>query len=421
MSSIIVNGTAALTADGISSRAATLGEPSYLTERRMKALNHYSATPLPGPRDEIWRRVEFGPLNLDAATARALFDELAELSTPSSQALSRGAFWGTPEQAMADVSAVLEQYWCTEVFPAGIEAPYGVGGKFHSLNQALWEGGYVCHVPRGVELEVPMHARFRTREADDGVFPHNLIVLEEGASATVIEEYLSSAPGSGLCAPQTEVILNRGARLRYILLQNTGPAIAYIGAHRVHQYAESKLTFVSSHLGSRLSKAFLTTKMLEPRAQANLSGLYYGTGAQKLHMDTLQHHVAPECKTDLMFRGALDQTARAVYRGLIRLEPSAQKTDAYQQNRTLLLSDDARVDSIPGLEILANDVRCTHGATAGQIDPTILFYLMSRGLSRFQARKTIMDGFFEEVVLRFGLENIIEALRQKIDLKIGHQ
>jgi len=138
-------------------------------------------------------------------------------------------------------------------------------------------------------------------------------------------------------------------------------------------------------------------------------------------MDTYQHHVAPDCTSDLMFKGALDHASRAVYRGMIRLEPGAQKTDAYQQNRTLLLSETARVDSIPGLEILANDVRCTHGATAGQIDPTILFYLMSRGLTEFQAKKMIMDGFFEEVILRVGRPEVIEPLRRQIDGKIGEE
>jgi len=241
----------------------------------------------------------------------------------------------------------------------------------------------------------------------------------------VIETY-STAEGSKsaapvLCCPQTEIVLKAGAKLRYILIQNTGTDVIYIGAHRSNQYADSKLDFASAHLGAKWSKTFMAAKMLEPKAHAFLYGLYYGTNDQKIHMDTYQHHVAPDCTTDLMFKGALANTARAVYRGMIRLEPGAQKTDAYQQNRTLLLSKDARIDSIPGLEILANDVRCTHGATAGQIDPTILFYLMSRGLTEFQAKKMIMDGFFEEVILHFGLENVIEPLRKQIDGKIGEE
>jgi Fe-S cluster assembly protein SufD len=419
MSTSTVNESAALTAEAISARAAAASELAFLTERRLKALERYLATPFPGRTDEIWRRVEFGKIDWDAAFVRAPQDGVAVLSPVSSEAKNKGAFWGTPQQAAKDRREILERYFCTEVFPAGVADERGNGGKFHALNQALWDTGFVYHVPKGVTVEMPAHAQFRTRKGADGTYPHNLIVVEEGATATVIEEYNSGEGDHGLCNPQTEVILQRGAKLRYILLQTTGPEMVYIGAHRAHQYADSKLTFVSAHLGGRLSKTFIASKMLEPKGHAYLSGLYYGTHNQKTHMDTYQHHVAPDCTTDLMFKGALDNTARAVYRGMIRLEPDAQKTDAYQQNRTLLLSDNARVDAIPGLEILANDVRCTHGATAGQIDPTILFYLMSRGLTEFQAKKMIMDGFFEEVMLRFGLESVIEPLRAKIDAKIG--
>lgn len=422
MSIAFAEGTAPLTLEGIGHHASKAGEPAFLTERRIKAMKHYIETPMPGRRDEIWRRVEFGDLDINAATVRGTLSEPLEvLSEISNEAHAKKVFWDAPEVAMKEIPSLLEKYWNTEVFPAGAVGTTPAGRKFHSLNQALWEGGFVLHVPKGVEVELPFQAQFTTRDGKDGIFPHNLIVVEEGASATVIEQYISKPGDKGLCNPQTEVILGRGARLRYILLQTTGPEMVYIGAHRAHQYADSKLTFVSAHLGGRLSKAFLATRMLEPKAHAYLSGLYYGTGNQKIHMDTLQHHVAPECTTDLMFKGALDHTSRGVYRGMIHLEPGAQKTDAYQQNRTLLLSDDARVDAIPGLEILANDVRCTHGATAGQIDPTILFYLMSRGLTKFQAKKMIMDGFFEEIMLRFGLESVIEPLRAQIDGKIGDE
>ena len=279
----------------------------------------------------------------------------------------------------------------------------------------------MLHVPAGVDVEMPLLANFNTRPGKDGTFPHSVIVLEEGASATVVESHASPAGSSGFACPQTEIILKAGASLRYILIQNVGVDACYIGAHRVHQYRDSKMTFVSAHIGGKLAKSFIAARMLEPNGHCILSGLYYGTGSQRLHMDTLQHHVAPNCVTDLMFKGALDHQARAVYRGMIRLEQGAQKTDAYQQNRTLLLSDEARVDSIPGLEILANDVRCTHGATAGQVDLFMLFYLMSRGLTEFDARKMIMDGFFEEVMLRFGLESVTGPLREQIDAKIASQ
>ncbi|MCY3018831.1 MAG: Fe-S cluster assembly protein SufD [Planctomycetota bacterium] len=413
--------TAPLTSEGVTAWSAAAGEPSFLTERRLQALAQYLATPMPGRRDETWRRVDLGGLNIDAAAVRAPAEGLVELSPPSAEARARGVFWGTPAEAAKAVPDVLQRHWATEVFPAGAALEVGDGRKFRALNQALWDCGYVCHVPRGVEVELPARAEFRTRPGEDGIFPHNLVVLDEGASATVIESYVSHTAGKGLCCPQTEVLLGVGARLRYILLQATGPEVVHIGAHRAHQYADSRLTLASAHLGSRLEKSFLGTRLLAPRARANLSGLYCGTGAQKLHLDTLQHHVAPECASDLLYKGALGGHARGVYRGMIHLEPGAQKTDAYQRNRALLLSDAARIDSIPGLEILANDVRCSHGATAGQVDPEMMFYLMSRGLPRLEARRMIIDGFLDEVLRRFALEAVIAPLRELVDGKLGHE
>ncbi len=415
----------ALNSNTIKTFAQSSHEPAFLTERRLKALDYYLKTPMPGRRDEIWRRVEFGDFNTDAAAVQSSVDGRVSLSAAPTDAIARNVFWGSPDAAAKDAPGLLEKYWNTQVFPAGVENTIHEGGKFHALNQALWNTGYALHVPKGVKAETPFSAAFTTSGRPEGLYPHNLIVVEEGGEATVIENYSSplvvNSRATTLCCPQTEIVLKAGAKLRYILIQNAGADVVYIGAHRSNQYADSKLDFASAHLGSKWSKAFMAAKMLEPKAHAFLYGLYYGTGEQKIHMDTYQHHVAPDCTTDLMFKGALANNARGVYRGMIRLEPGAQKTDAYQQNRTLLLSKNARVDSIPGLEILANDVRCTHGATAGQIDPTILFYLMSRGLTEFQAKKMIMDGFFEEVILHFGLESVIEPLRKQIDGKIGEE
>lgn len=427
MSTAILNGNTTLSPSTIKSLSDRTQEPSFLTQRRLKALDHYLGAPMPGRRDEIWRRVEFGNFNLESSAALSEANGALALGAAPAGEQAKGVFWGDTRAAMRDAQHVLVQYWNSQVFPAGVENNIHEGGKFHALNQALWNSGYVLHVARGQKLELPMTATFDTSKASGSLFPHNLIVIEENAEATVIESYVSSSEHSDpaaapkLCCPQTEIVLKAGAKLRYILKQNVGNDVVYIGAHRSNQYAASSMDFASAHLGSRWAKTFMAAKMLEPKAHAFLYGLYYGTGSQKIHMDTFQHHVAPDCTTDLMFKGALEDNARAVYRGMIRLEPGAQKTDAYQQNRTLLLSKEARIDSIPGLEILANDVRCTHGSTAGQIDPTILFYLMSRGLTEFEAKKMIMDGFFEEVILHFGLENVIEPLRKEIDGKIGEE
>ncbi|MGD0090203.1 MAG: Fe-S cluster assembly protein SufD [Planctomycetota bacterium] len=416
------NTASPLTSEALTARATEAGEPGFITDRRLKALAQYQALPMPGRRDEVWRRVDLSGLDLGAAVVRAPAEGLLELSTPSAAARARQVFWGTAQQAWTAIPEVLQRYWSAEASAAGDTGTPGDGRKFQALNQALWDSGCVCHVPQGVEVELPFRAQFNTRDGADGIFPHNLVVLEEGAAATLLEVYNSPRPAQrGLCCPQTEVFLGQGASLRYILLQAAGPEAVYIGAHRVRQYAESKLTLVSAHLGARLEKVLLSTTMLAPRAQANLAGLYCGTGAQQIHLDTLQHHVAPECNSDLLFKGALDGRARGVYRGMIRLEPQAQKTDAYLKDRTLLLSGDARMDTIPGLEIQANDVRCSHGATAGQIDPDMLFYLMSRGLPRDVAKRLVLDGFFEEVIQRFAFESVIEVLRRRIEEKLGPQ
>jgi Fe-S cluster assembly protein SufD len=406
-----------LSADALKARFAA--QPAFLTERRLLALDHYLKAPMPGKKDEVWRRVEWSGFNPDAAALKLADGQPSVLSALPAEDSAKGVLWTSPENAAKERPELLKRYWNTEVFPAGVEDRHGSGGKFHSLNEALWNGGYVLHVLKGVEVSTPLWSRAKNK-ADAMIAPHGLIVVEDGATATVIEEYTSENGANGLVNPQTEIILGKNAKLLYILLQDVGPESVYIGAHRARQYGDSKLTFVSAHLGGKLAKAFIATQMLESYAHAYLSGVYYGTKAQRIHMDTYQHHIAPNCTTDLMFKGALDDNSRAVYRGMIRLEEGAQKTDSYQQNRTLLMKDSARIDSIPGLEILANDVRCTHGSTAGQIDPTMLFYLMSRGLTQFQATKMIMDGFFEEVVLRFGLQEVIEPLRKQIDAKIGY-
>lgn len=409
----------ALSPDAIKARSKAACEPAWLAERRLKALAAWQELPMPGKTDELWRRVDLSGLEVEPATERA--GALPAKIEANDAASKVGGFWGSLEQALKAIPNVLEAKWATEVYPAGAHGTIidRKGGKFHALNQALCDGGYVLHLPKGAKTTCLFRTEFGTRPGKDGIFPHNLIVLEEGAEAVVYEGYGSQPGHAGFCNPQTEIIVGPGAKLRYILLQDLAADVINIGAQQVRVHGHGHCTFASAHLGAKLSMDFMECEMVEAYGEAILYGLYYGLHAQQHHLTTYQRHIAPHCHSDLMYKGALDHKARAGWRGMIRLEEAAQKTDAYQQNRTLLLSDDARIHSIPGLEILANDVRCTHGATAGQIDPTMLFYLLSRGISEFQARKMIMDGFFEEVILKFGLEEVIEPLRKRIDAKIA--
>ena len=398
----------ALTEEAVLAHAHRRGEPEFLVERRRLALETWNSLPLPGRQDEIWRRVRLGEVDLAAVTAGPYPDDAPTLSRTK----VRGGFWGDVARAVRELPALLKAHWATTVYPAGETAKARRGGKFHALNQALFDSGYVLHLPPGAKADAPFHAVCHAPPSAAASFPHHLVVLDEGAEATLIEEHRGT--GGALLNPQTEIVLGPGARLHYILLQTAGPAQTYIGAHRARLQRGAHMTLSGAYLGARLSKTFLEAELAEPGAEALLYGLYHGRGKQQTHLDTWQHHVAPGCRSDLLFKGVLDDAAYAVYRGMIRLEPGAQKTDAYQQNRTLLLSTDACMHSIPGLEICADDVRCTHGATAGQVDPEMLFYLRSRGLTLSQARKAIVDGFLEDVLLRFQVPGVIASLREQL-------
>jgi Fe-S cluster assembly protein SufD len=404
---------AGISAEFVQALSSRRGEPGFLAERRRLAWETWQGLPMPGRQDEIWRRVKLAELDLEGALAAA--GSGGALLTLSSEQ-GGAAFWGEVEQATREVPALLKAHWATTAYPVGGTDRLRLGGKFHALNQALFDGGYVLHLPARAETSAPFQAVFSAKPGAKGFFPHNLVVLEEGATATLIEEYRGA--GAGLCNPQTEILLGPGARLNYVLLQLAGPEETYIGAHRARLQQGAKVSLASAHLGARLSKTFLEAELAEPGAEAELLGLYYGLGKQQIHLDTWQHHAAPSCRSDLLFKGVLDDTAYGVYRGMIRLEPGAQKTDAYQQDRTLLLSDHARMHAIPGLEIQADDVRCTHGATVGQVDPEMLFYLRSRGLTLVQARQLIVDGFVEDLVQRFRGEGVADRLRTELAARL---
>lgn len=406
--------TKRLTAEGLAEESKRNGEPAFLRERRLIALDTWNQAPMPDRNDDVWRRVKLDGAKIEAAAAKPDGPSMLSVNDVSAP----GVFWGTLARAIAEVPGLLKAHWATTVYPAGDSGRAARrGGKFHALNQALFDSGYVLHIAEGQKVEAPFRARFGAPGTDGGAFPHNLVVLDANAEATLVEHY--TAVGDGLCNPQTEIVLGPGARLNFVLLQREGALTTHLAAHRVRLMKDAKVNIFTAHLGAALSKTFLDVELAEPGAEALLRGLYFGNGEQKTHIDTWQHHVAPNCKSDLLIKGVLDGSAYGVYRGMIRLEEGAQKTDAYQQNRTLLLTDDACMHSIPGLEINANDVRCTHGATVGQLDPEMLFYLRSRGLSLAQARHAILEGFFEEVLVKFGVPDVMAVLREELHRLIG--
>jgi Fe-S cluster assembly protein SufD len=250
-------------------------------------------------------------------------------------------------------------------------------------------------------------------------FGHVLIVLEEGAEATVLAETASiDAAAAGLHCGAVEIHVGPGARLRYVNLQDWGTGVW----HFAHQHAlvdhDAALQWTIGALGARLAKVNQHVTLVGPRAETQVNGVMFTEGKQHLSYHTLQHHKAAGCTSDLLYKGALQDKSRIVWRGMIKVDRDAQKTDGYQRDDNLLLSEEARADSIPGLEIQADDVKCSHGATAGCVDEELLFYACSRGLSRKEATRLVVSGFFQQVFDRVTIESVRQVLGTAVARRI---
>ncbi len=298
--------------------------------------------------------------------------------------------------------------------------------KFAALHAAAWSGGTLLYVPRGVAIDEPLHVLSALSSAEKGTekatrvdFGHTLVVLEEGAEATLLAETASGDPAAaGLHCGAVEIVVGRGARLRYVNLQNWGTGVWHFAHQRALVHEGGHLEWTIGALGSRLAKVNQHVALVGRRAETRVAGVMFTEGKQHLSYHTLQHHQAPECASDLLYKGALQDRSHLVWRGMIHVDRDAQKTDGYQRDDNLILSDSARADSIPGLEILADDVRCTHGATAGRVDDEQVFYALSRGLTRKEAIRMIVAGFFQEVFDRITIESVRTALGDAIRRRV---
>ncbi len=300
-----------------------------------------------------------------------------------------------------------------------LHALVGWEEKFAAHNAALWQNGLLVVVPRGVVLEDPLYVRIANAVDGGSLFWRLLVIAEPGSRFTLIEEYASARPDvSGYSNAVVELFVEDGARLEYVSLQNLSQETWHFASHHAKVGRDAELDWVAGGFGSKKGKIRIQNDLAGPGATSRVTGAYFADAKQHLDYDTFQEHIAPNTTSDFAFKGALRESARSVWRGMIRVEKDAQKTNAYQENRNLLLSKEAHADSIPGLEILANDVRCTHGATLGQVDREQLFYLMSRGLSRAEAERLIVRGFFQDVLDRIELEPVREALGNALEARI---
>jgi Fe-S cluster assembly protein SufD len=413
-------------------------EPDWMRERRLDAWKIYQEIPMPTQRDEEWRRTSLRDIHLEDVELQGFSQPPQGTLLPEAERKENfGGFLGIHdgrpvERVLAeelkakgviftDMATAVEEHpdLVREFFMTSCVPPSD--GKFAALHGAFWDTGTFLYVPKGVVVELPLRSIVSATLDGTASLSHTLIVLDEESRVTFAEDFTSPpAKLAGFSSRVTEIILKRGAFLHYVGVQHWGKSVMDFHTERVLLDRDSTITLQTIELGSHLSKGRVEAILAGSGATAKVLGLYVEDGQQHLDRYTLQDHRAASGTSDLLFKGVLTDKSRSVFSGLIRVSPEGKKTAAYQQNRNLLLSPGARADSIPNLEIGANDIiGCSHGATVGKVDEEQLFYLMCRGLSRIEATHLIVEGFVDPLVEQVPITGLREALRQEIRARVS--
>jgi Fe-S cluster assembly protein SufD len=381
---------------------------------RADALAAYDSLPIPDTTEEHWRFTDLRGFDPQAFQSVTVTDHE---SVTTLLDLDVAGYASVTEQGI-DISK-LPKGVRFEPLPEDFERLYSLVGwdeKFAAHNAAMWKHGLLVVVPKGIVLEKPLYVRVTVT---DQTFWRLVVVAEEGARASIVEEYTSPAPDTEAYSNAvTELFVEANAKLEYVSLQNLSTETWHFASHHARVGRDGELDWVAGGFGSKKGKTRIQNDLSGRGATSRVTGAYFADGDQHLDYDTFQEHIAPDCESDFAFKGAMRDHATAVWRGMIRVEPNAQKTNAYQECRNLMLSPTTHAVPIPGLEIMANDVRCTHGATVGRVDREQLFYLMARGLSRPEAERLIVRGFFQDVLDRIELEPVREAVTAALEARI---
>jgi len=413
-------------------------EPQWLRELRLQAWDVYEATPMPQMEEE-WRRTDYSHIRWDEAdniiqpngatsdvvpaknlapltgdkqggllvfvdgkvTHHEVADELTE----------QGVIFTDLMTAVTEHADLVQKYFMTQAVKVD-------NGKFAALHGALWNHGVFVYVPRNKAAELPLHVVSYNTKAGASM-GHVLVVVEENAQATIQVEYASAdSKTQSSYIGATELIVGDAANLRYVSLQDWNRETYEFSHQQGVVGRDAQLDWVNGVMGSRLTKAFIEVDAVGQGSNARVSGFFFADKNQFFDLDTQQNHNAPLTNTDLLFKGAAKDQARTLWQGMIKSLPKMQRIDGYQVCRNLMLSDEARMDSIPGLEIEADDVVCSHAATFGTLEEEPIYYLMSRGISRPQAQLMVIDGFFDELLQRIPFERVRERLMAEIEAKI---
>ena len=418
------------------------GDRPAIRDYRMRAWEIYQETRMPTTGDEPWRRTDLRgmrtgafrlPSQVDLAALRlpeppqAILRPLAGEAHGGQILLTASGSRVELDQRLAQQGVIFTDLRTAEREHAGLLAKL-LGkvvrpeeGKFAALAASLAQTGVLVYVPQGVQVEKPLHSVLWGPGVNLAYIDHILVWVDRGASLTYVHESAShtEATGQAMHTGLVEIVVEEGASLRFVELQSWGEHVWNFSHERARVGRDGNLDWVFGAIGSHLTKNFSELDLAGQGASGRMSGFYFTDGDQHLDHDTQQNHLAPNTTSDLLFKGALRDKSRSVWQGMIYVAPGAQKTDGYQANRNLVLSPQARADSIPGLEILADDVRCTHGATVGKIDADQVFYLRSRGIPYREAERLIVEGFFDPIMQRIPFEGVRARFQDAIMEKMG--
>lgn len=434
----IIEAVVGFSEESVRASSGAKNEPEWMLERRLAAWALFEEMDWPKPTDESWRRTRLTGFKLEnfqpfATTgdpvvrdglSGLLREELDEMESAASLIFqdggllyrdesedlrSKGVVFTDLQTAVWQHPKLVQQHFMTEVVKPD-------HNKFTTLHAALWDTGAFIYVPANTKVDLPLQVILKQGEGVGG-YHHTLLIAEEGAEVTVVDDLLGGT--NGMQSSVVEIIQRNNSTVRYMNLQDFDHSAWSFMTGRAAMGRDTDLRWIQVSWGSRLTKAFLDLDMQGQGGHGELLGIYFPIGRQHIDHETLQIHRVPSCFSDLLFNGALKDRARSVYKGIIQVAPDAQKTDSFQRNGNLILDRTARADSIPGLEIESDDVRCTHAATAAQVEDEYVFYLMARGLSRAQAERMIVQGFFQAVIDRVPVESVARKLERVIERKIG--
>ena len=413
--------------------------PDWFRDQQRAAWKQFESLPKPTRKDQAWRFANVDLLDLtpfksggmlsdhdradildqsrglDEVAGRLIFagDELVHRDVISDQLRQRGVIFQPLERAMVEHTDLFRKHFMSQPATLG-------SAKFAALHQALVSSGTFLYVPRGVEIELPIEIFHWLAGQNAAVFPHLLLVTDELAKVTVIEHFRSAHRQSpGFACGVNDLIAGPGAKVTYVCAQNWGENVLALQINFTKVEHEASVKSLNLHLGSRYSRFESLSRLTGEGARSDLLAISIADGIQEFDARTLQDHACPHTTSDLLYKNALNDRARNIFGGLIRVEPQAHFTDAYQKVRNLLLSDDAEANSMPGLEILADNVKCSHGATSGQIDADEMFYLQARGIPPAIARQLLVSGFLNEVIERIEERVLADHLRKLIEEKFA--